>query len=183
MLEHHGYLAAGGARAVRATARRSHILSVHQDLARRGLHEPVEASDQGRLSRSGEAHDHEDLALCDVEAQVADRRHTVGAFVHFGRAKGRELRISWGSSLHPVRRPSTGRELRWRGCSWLYSCLGGGWNRVLRRSSDFAGGASGGTSAVASPGANVGERFGLCLRHRVKAGVGSRAAIDVLLSG
>ena len=63
-----------------------------QDLdgPRCGRPQPVERTDQGRLTRTRQAHDDEDLALFDLEARVDDGSHT-----HFGEV------VSVGTFLEP----------------------------------------------------------------------------------
>ena len=54
------------------------VFAVEQDLAGRGLDEPVQAADHGGLAAAGQAHDHEGLALFDVEAGAVDGHGAAG---------------------------------------------------------------------------------------------------------
>jgi hypothetical protein len=54
------------------------VLTVEQDLAEGRLNEPGQATDQRRLAAAGQAHDDEDLALLNVERDIADRDRRPG---------------------------------------------------------------------------------------------------------
>ena len=50
------------------------VFALDDDFTRCRVHEAGEAAHEGRLARAGESHDDEDLALGDIEGDVADRR-------------------------------------------------------------------------------------------------------------
>src|SRR5690606_31310881 len=54
------------------------VLVVDQQLAGGRLEQPVDAAHERRLAGAGQAHDHEDLALADLERDVGDRHHAAG---------------------------------------------------------------------------------------------------------
>jgi hypothetical protein len=77
-LEHHRHLLA----AHRAQLRRAHrrdVVSFQDDLPGGRLGEPVEQTHERRLSRAREAHDDEDLARVDRQADIIDGDHVVCA--------------------------------------------------------------------------------------------------------
>lgn len=55
------------------------IAAVDGDAARGRLDEPVQQPDQGRLARPGQTHDHEQLAVGDVEGHVVHGERRAGA--------------------------------------------------------------------------------------------------------
>ena len=81
-LEHHAHLEAPQV-AQRLRVELQHILAVHQDASVGRLDQPVDVPDQGRLARAGQAHDDEDLAFPDVEADIADADGVAGLLEQF----------------------------------------------------------------------------------------------------
>ncbi len=82
VLEHHGHLPPAQFPQLRQ-ARLQDVFAIHEYLPGRGFDQPGQAADQGGFAGSGKPHDHENLALGDVEAQVPDGRHAAGAFQQF----------------------------------------------------------------------------------------------------
>ncbi len=60
-------------------AERAEVATVDGDAARGRLDEPVQQPDQRRLARAGQAHDHEQLAVGDVEGHVVHGEGRAGA--------------------------------------------------------------------------------------------------------
>ena len=71
VLEHHAHLVATELDHLRLGGDEE-VLAVELDLARRGIDEPRHATHQGGLARATEAHEHDDLALVDLERGITD---------------------------------------------------------------------------------------------------------------
>ena len=77
MLEHHADLAAADL-AQTIVVERDDVLAVDQHLTRRRVVQPVDHAHERRLARARQSHHDEDLALGDVEGDVAHRGHAPG---------------------------------------------------------------------------------------------------------
>jgi len=77
-LEHHAHVAPAQIDQLPAV-HRCHVLPVDQHLARSRLQQAIQQADQRRLSRTGQAHDHEDLAGTDLEGGILHADDLTGA--------------------------------------------------------------------------------------------------------
>jgi hypothetical protein len=76
-LEHHAHVAPAQLDQLRIRHLR-HVLAIHQDIAGAGIDQAVDQPDQGRLARTGQAHQHEYLALLHLERHVLHADHLPG---------------------------------------------------------------------------------------------------------
>src|SRR5574337_839165 len=77
MLEYHADLASTQIEQALAI-KPGDVLAIDADAAAAGRVEPVEAAQQGRFAAAAEAHDHQQLALLDVEGDISNAHGVAG---------------------------------------------------------------------------------------------------------
>ena len=82
MLKHHRQLVAAHFQQILST-HGGDIFAVDHHLARGRFDQSGEAADQSRLARAGQAHDHETLALADLERNILHRHDVACLFLNF----------------------------------------------------------------------------------------------------
>ncbi len=83
LLEHHAEAGAAQLHQV-ALGQRGDVGIVDEDAAGGRLDQPVDAAQAGRLARARQAHDDEDLALVDIEADILQADHRAGGLEDVG---------------------------------------------------------------------------------------------------